>query len=267
MVLGERTVADWSFLPDLNKEDFKPLYVQLSETIAEYIRTHRLSEGDPLPSENQLLARYDVSRTTVRQAVQRLESDKFARRIRGKGTFVAATGGRKVIRGFQNLEEALADQGIKVSNVLLDRADTFPRQAWMKEFTLPKDRALVLIRRLKLAENKPLAIEERLLPRDVAERIPKADLSTRPIFDLLERSTENRIVRVIYTITSSPLTMSEAKVLHAGRRAPVIRRAGMYFNPEHEPIMAGRVTFLAQRTELKFEFLKTDENWGIVSVV
>lgn len=263
----EKALADWSVLPDLNKEDFKPLYVQLSETIAQYINLHRLSEGDPLPSENELLARYDVSRTTVRQAVQRLETDRLARRVRGKGTFVANAMGRRVVRGFQNLEEALAEQGINVSNVLLTQTDRYTHEAWMREFHEVTQSDTILIHRLKLAEKKPLAIEERLLSREVVARISKKDLRNKPIFDLLESFSENRIIRVIYTITATPLTTHEAEMLRAEKQAPVIRRVGMYFNVKNEPIMAGRVTFLAERTELKFEFHRTDDNWGIVTVI
>ena len=77
-------------LPDLDKNDYKPLYIQLSDLLADFIKDSVLVEGDALPSENELLARYDISRTTVRQAIQRLESQDLVRKIRGKGTFVTA---------------------------------------------------------------------------------------------------------------------------------------------------------------------------------
>lgn len=260
-------MIDCSHLIDLNKNDYKPLYIQLSEVLAEYIQTKGLYEGDALPSENELLAQYDISRTTIRQAMQRLESQDIVRKVRGKGTFVAASKSRESIRGFQNLEETLARKGIELSNILLEFKDTSPLNTWAKDLHLVEWKKIKLIRRLKLADKKPLAIEERLLPFELAQGILKTDFHTKPIFDLLEANPDNEIFRVTYTITNIPLTEEEADTLEVGLHASAIRRTGVYFNRQEIPVMFGRVTFLADRIKLKFEFHKADDTWEIVSVV
>ena len=56
----------------LDRNSYKPLYVQLSEIILNYINDSHLEHGDILPSENQLLSQFDVSRNTIRLAVDRL---------------------------------------------------------------------------------------------------------------------------------------------------------------------------------------------------
>lgn len=254
-------------LPDLDRADYKPLYVQLSEALAEYVRSGGLAGGDLLPSENELLARYRVSRTTIRQAVQRLESLEIARRVRGKGTFVAAPRTRGTVRGFQNLEASLAAQGIRVTSLLISCEKIDRVDAWAEDFCEVQKKELFLIRRVKLADRKPLAIEERLLPLEIADRFSKKDFRSKPIFDLLEERRENEIVRVAYTITSSPLTENEAEMLSADRRVPGIRRSGTYYGKDENPLMAGRMTFRADRIELKYEFHKEDDNWGVVNIV
>ena len=95
----------------------------------------------------------------------------------------------------------------------------------------------------------------------------KTDFHTKPIFDLLEANPDNEIVRVTYTITNIPLTEEEADTLEVDLYASAIRRTGVYFNRRKTPVMFSRVTFLADRIELKFEFHKADDIWGIVSVV
>jgi hypothetical protein len=65
MTKREVAVADWSYLPDLKRDYFKPLFVQLSETIPKYTRTQSRSEGDPLPCQNQLPMRYDARMISV----------------------------------------------------------------------------------------------------------------------------------------------------------------------------------------------------------
>ena len=103
-------MVDLEKLPDLNKEEYKPLWIQLSDVLADYIQSNSLKPGHPLPSEKELIQRYHVSRMTVRLAIQRLEREELVHKVQGKGTFVAALKPREYIRGFQNLEETLAEQ-------------------------------------------------------------------------------------------------------------------------------------------------------------
>jgi GntR family transcriptional regulator len=260
-------VANLDFLPDIDRSDYKPLYVQLSEALAGYVRSCGLALGDLLPSENELMARYRVSRATIRQAVQRLESLEIVHRVRGKGTFVAKPKMRGTVRGFQNLEISLAAQGIKVTNRLISSEKVNRADAWAAAFCGEGGKKFFLIRRLKLAERKPFAIEERLLPIEIADRFSQIDFRNKPIFDLMDENPDTEIVRVAYTITSSLLSETETKMLLTGRRVPGIRRIGIYYGRDENPLMAGRLTFRADRIELKFEFHKKDDNWGIVSIV
>ena len=76
-------------LPPLQKDDFKPLYAQLTEAIGQYIKLNNLGPGAPLPSETDIMNHYGVSRVTARQALQRLATEGLVKKVQGKGTFVA----------------------------------------------------------------------------------------------------------------------------------------------------------------------------------
>ncbi|MBW2309287.1 MAG: GntR family transcriptional regulator [Deltaproteobacteria bacterium] len=96
-------------LKDLNNEDFKPLYVQLADVLAEHIQQNRLQPGDPIPSENDLIQRYAISRMTVRIAMQRLETEGIIKKIQGRGTFVAEPKFHDYVKGVRSLEETFAE--------------------------------------------------------------------------------------------------------------------------------------------------------------
>jgi GntR family transcriptional regulator len=249
-------------LPDLDREAFVPLYVQLSEIITKIIRETGLSEGDPVPSENDLLERYDVSRTTIRQAFQRLESLDIIRRIRGKGTFVASPKSRDLVRGFQSIEDMLASEGIKADNSLLRCEVTHPPGEWAQHLQIDQEEKVLYLRRIKLADGKPLALEERLLPKGIAEFFTQEDFSHNSICDKIQP----RMARVAYFISSSPITKTEADELNVDSKAPIIRRVGTYYDKDGQPIMFSRVTFLADKVELRFDFYREDQNWGLISV-
>ncbi len=68
-------------------------YAKLRDLISEQIATGSLSKGDFLPSEPALAKRFEISRSTVRQAIAELETDGLVERIPGKGTLVLKGGG------------------------------------------------------------------------------------------------------------------------------------------------------------------------------
>ena len=78
------------------KERLQPKYRQLKEEIVSWIAAARFKPHDKLPSENEIAARFGMSRQTVRQALGDLEAEGWLYRTQGKGTFVAGTaeGGR-----------------------------------------------------------------------------------------------------------------------------------------------------------------------------
>jgi DNA-binding GntR family transcriptional regulator len=71
-----------------------PLYFQLERAIEQQITSGRLRPGDRLPSEPTLTEDLQVSRSVVRQALNRLEQDGLLRRVKGRGTFVAESSPR-----------------------------------------------------------------------------------------------------------------------------------------------------------------------------
>ena len=254
-------------LPDLDKTDYKPLYIQLSDALSEYIRGNCLSAGDLLPSENELLARYDVSRSTVRQAMQHLESREVIQKVRGKGTFVCEPGTRKYVKGFQNLEETMAERGIDVRNLLLHYEEIAVPPPWVGEIPLTSDYRAFLIRRLKTLNDEPLALEERYLPIEVGSRFTREDFAEKPIYDLVETLAEFEISHIVYTIAMAPLLELEADSLKAKPGDPAMRRIGFYQGADHKTIMSSRLTFLPDKLELRFEFQKSSDSWSVVSVV
>lgn len=73
----------------IDKNSFVPLYHQLFEKIKMQISKGELNPGDTVPSESKLVTKYNVSRGTVRQAMQKLEHENLIEKFPGRGTFIA----------------------------------------------------------------------------------------------------------------------------------------------------------------------------------
>ena len=94
-----------------------PLHISISEKLRQQIEAGDYLPGEKLPSEHQLMARFSVSRITVRRAVANLVNQGLAKSKQGKGVFV--TPQKKVAYSLSSplvfIEQDLADRGIQLT--------------------------------------------------------------------------------------------------------------------------------------------------------
>ncbi len=76
-------------MPLIDHRSVIPLYYQLAQILREQIRTTELPAGHLLPSERELMNVYDLSRNTVRQALEQLAREGLIVREHGHGTYVS----------------------------------------------------------------------------------------------------------------------------------------------------------------------------------
>ena len=140
------------------------------QTITDHYRP-----GDRLPSEPELAAAYSVSRSTIREALQALETDGVVRRIHGLGTFVnqiapRVAGALDIDLGVTETVEA-ANQRLGVQVLRVDEIAA-PRDIAERLSLLPAGRVL-LIERIILANDRPAAVAVDAIPQDIASRAPR----------------------------------------------------------------------------------------------
>ena len=74
----------------LDKESTVSLYIQLMHIIKEQIHNGTYLEGEQIPTEGELSKMYNISRITIRRAIEELCQQGYLKKIQGKGTFVEA---------------------------------------------------------------------------------------------------------------------------------------------------------------------------------
>lgn len=133
-----------------------PLYEQLRIALLEMIDTKLIHAGERLPSEDELCSRYNVSRITVRRAINELETSGVLERRRGKGTFVAAKGRRyvlmpvdDVIGGFTDAHTGATEKSTEVISKEEFPANSFECEI-LKLDKEKKEKVLVLTRLMKV---------------------------------------------------------------------------------------------------------------------
>ena len=249
-------------LSPLEKDEYKPLYAQISDALIDYIKRKDLKPGDPFPSETDIIEKYEVSRTTVRIAFQRLATEGLITKVQGKGTFIAKPKVAGVIQGVRPLEDSLADQGIVISTIPLEVGIRLnPTQVYLKELALPPDSKVFRVFRVKKTGEGPMAIENRYIPIDIAEEFPLQDLKEKSLIELLNSRPKTEINRVAYRIRSEILLERHAEILEVPTGTPALIQGGTYYNLQDRPILTGNMIFLADRIEIHHEYFKKDNSW------
>ena len=104
-------------------------FIAISDSIIEKIKTGELQPGDQIPSENELIKHFKISNTTARKALLEIESKGWAKRIKGKGTYVLnRTDDHHLIRTLGSIyatrrgfHDSLIAEGFTPKNIVLEK--------------------------------------------------------------------------------------------------------------------------------------------------
>ena len=162
------------FLPgSINRDSPVPFYFQLAEMLEEEIVEGRWPSGQRLPSEPDLCEYYGLSRTTIRQALSRLEQEGLVARLKGRGTFVQAAQPRSWL--IQTTEGFFHDEFVRTghrvtSKVLRLQRVTLPRWA-ADALRLPPESDGVVLERLRAVDGLVALYVINHLPESLAETV------------------------------------------------------------------------------------------------
>ncbi|RXZ78369.1 GntR family transcriptional regulator [Paenibacillaceae bacterium] len=212
------------------------LYFRVKENLLALIKSGVYTLGDKLPTESELCQEYEVSRTTIRQALQQLEIEGYIQRVQGKGTFVSKPKIREPItRNIRTFVEQMKDLGLsahsKVLELIVIPADnTLAETLHIEE----KDPVIKLIR-LRYAEDEPLQYVTSYLPWRVAPGLVNEDCSGS-LFDLLKSKYDVKIYRSVEAIEPILIEESISYLLEVPAGSPAFSLKSLTYNSEEQPI-------------------------------
>jgi GntR family transcriptional regulator len=201
--------------------DPTPLYAALESQIAAGISGGEFPAGTQLPTEEQLIQRFSVSRTTVRKAIQNLSDRGLIEIRRGTGTFVAQpkiTQDLTELTGFVEDMEAL---GHTASARLIDRRVVSADGYVAQRLRIAIGTNVMRIQRVRMANGIGMSFDETYLPLHVGEQIVRHDLEANPIFALLEQRYGIALVEADYNLEAVSATFDVAAALSVQVGSPI----------------------------------------------
>jgi GntR family transcriptional regulator len=220
----------------IDPESPLPLYAQVESILAAGIAAGTFPAGSQLPNEDELIQRYAVSRTTIRQTIQNLMRRGLVEIRRGKGTFVLQPKITQELTELSGFVEDMQSLGRKASARLIDKQIVPASESVARKLAIRGGTPVVRIQRVRLADNAPLSFDETYLPREIGERIIENDLETEPIFSLLEQKYETPLVEAEYGLEAICADATVARALGISAGSPIFLIERTSYTTEHRPI-------------------------------
>ena len=153
-----------------------PLYVQLKERIVMVIASQILDTTTPLPQELEIAERLGLSRSTVRRCFQDLVREGRVVRKRGQGTFIKPRTAAPGIDLALNFSARMREEGRVPKSRILGFSRMPANRGTAAGLKLPEGTPVWEIRRLRLADDKPMELNCVYIPFELCPELTRADL-------------------------------------------------------------------------------------------
>jgi GntR family transcriptional regulator len=230
-------------------ENSRTIRETVAQRIQELISAGHLGQGGRLPTERELAVRFGVSRTTVRQVLDRLEHEGAVHRRRGRGggTFVSR---RRVDIDFSYLAgipSYLRAQGFRpgahvVSARMVPADDTVAGA-----LRIPAGTLVYEVVRIRLADEVCISLENARIPVSLAP-----DLLAQPlddsIYDLLTDRYGVTCVKAIERMAAVLADREQSELLGIRVGDPLMAIERVAFDLDEKPIEYSTDLFVGDRT-------------------
>lgn len=188
-----------------------PLYVRLRRVLEDAITNGDIGHGEALPTERVIAKQAELSRVTVRKAVDNLVSQGRLIRRQGSGTFVTAPVSRvrQPLSQLTSFSEDMARRGLASRSEWLLRGLFPPSPEEMMRLGLTVGEMVARIERLRIANGVPLAIERAAV---LSEFLPDPDVVTESLYEALD-ARDARPVHATQRISARNVSSEDAELL------------------------------------------------------
>jgi GntR family transcriptional regulator len=205
----------------LNKVEGVPLYVQIRNSLREDIVHQALLPGQKLPSEDELAARFGVSRMTVRQGIADLIDDGLLYRRHGVGTFVSHPHIVRDHSSLTNFVETARKEGIDFKVRLL-AAEVIPAKLKVaRALSLQEGDLVIRVQTLRETAGLPVTLHDSYVPYKLFPQLLQENLETNHLWDIFE-SYGRRVKRAVEVVEARQADEEIARLLAMAEGDPIL---------------------------------------------
>ena len=221
--------------------DSKPLHIQVRETIRRQVKAGELiDKSGRLMTEAELGKHFGVSRITIRNAIKPLVDEGMFERERGRGTFLRTNQPENWVGRLMGFSETIKDAGYRPGAKILLQGMTNKHDAEVRSQL--RERAVWQLKRVRLADDIPIAIEHAFYPPDIGLELEKRDLTSIVMYRVFEAEIGFNIKEATQTISASLADATSAKLLGVKPGGPLLSIERLTVNTDGRPLELLRST-------------------------
>jgi GntR family transcriptional regulator len=242
-----------------------PYYYQLEQLLREKIENGRLKPGDVLPSEAELCSIFRVSRTVVRQALNKLCQDGVVYKEKGRGTFVAKPKlQEKFIQRTYGFYQEMKEKGLEVESKVLEHELVESPARIRTLLKLPEGQKVVKTSRLRSVNKELIMFTTTYVRSDLCARLEKEDLTNRSLYQLLWEEYGLKISYGQRTLEAVAASEYEADMLKVPRGSPLIYLESVSYLEDGIPIEYFEAWHRGDRCKFAIELVPAEEMKKII---
>jgi DNA-binding GntR family transcriptional regulator len=171
----------------MNRTADLPLHKQIYELLRKHIQEGTYAEGDLLPSENELSRLHNVTRPTIRKALDRLTNEGYIHRQQGKGSIVKGKPGGIGILAFSSTTAAIGKENLTTKIICGPEIRNWDSAFSFKISQTEKEVGCYYLERLRLVNGEPVFFDITMIPNINLPRFNQRNFENNSLFDILRR--------------------------------------------------------------------------------
>jgi GntR family transcriptional regulator len=225
-----------------------PKYHQLALIIKQQIDNGDWPPRTAIPSERQLEVLYNVSRTTIREAIDYLTRQGYLYREHGRGTFVSPPKLQKALMELTSFSEDLLKRGIQPGQIIRDISVVVPPPSILQRLELAPGTRMLRLERIRLGNDIPIGLQTSYLALGPDQTITRADMETAgSLYRLLQEKFRIIPSEADETLEATVATKEEAELLQIEEGAPLLLSERVLFAQNRRPVEFVKILYRGDR--------------------
>lgn len=229
----------------VNKDSSVPMHHQLYKYIKECIEKNIFKEGEALPSENEMIKLYEISRVTVRRAIADLEHDGYVMKRKGSGTIVQHIKKQRELSTFASFSGDAKVKGDSPGSIILKLEIMEPTVKVAAKLQIPSTSKVYFLKRLRLLNGRLIGVNETYIRSDLGFQIQNDDFdATTSLYEYLENHGIE-LGSADESIEAKMISPEVKKELFLDENQPVVYKERVTYDCDLRPIEFSENTYVA----------------------
>lgn len=246
----------------INRKAATPIYQQVANYLRDKIYSEEWGKGQQIPSENEIMNLLEVSRGTVKKAINSVVAEGLLEKIQGKGTYVTeATISYPLGLGLMSFAESLESQKLDYKTEVLQIEYRKANKDIATKLKINVDDEYLYLKRLRYVDEKPVMVIENHLNHKLCPNLDKYDYEKESLFRVIEVVTNKTISHSESRYAARLIGQERGNLLRVSENTPTLHLEQIVYLEENSPVDFGNVWLKGNQYYLGTILQRGNLNW------